>query len=192
MWPAMPPTIAPLMHPFASAAAGTNAMPRMTVAKISGFMGGSPKRTVAATIRWCGDWFPGDHRESAAARHRNPEQKCDEETRERCLPGDRTDDRKRSARLPRACDGCAQLLDGGSQARGDLGERTRHVGRGIDGAFRHTGLKRWFGCLEIHGFHASNLKRQHDGPPPLAICDRRRVGRRVATRPNNAASGILF
>src|ERR1700676_2704924 len=37
-WPATPPTMAPLMHPFASAAAGANAMPRTAVQRISGFM----------------------------------------------------------------------------------------------------------------------------------------------------------
>jgi hypothetical protein len=35
--------MAPLMHPFASAAAGANAMPRMTVPSNSGFMAGPPK-----------------------------------------------------------------------------------------------------------------------------------------------------
>ena len=32
----------------------------------------------------------------------------------------------------------------------DFRDRTRHIGGGIDGAFRHAGLKRWFGWIDVH------------------------------------------
>src|SRR4030088_3156267 len=49
IWPAMPPTIAPLMHPFASAA-GANAITRIAVQRISSFIA-VLRKTDAAPIR---------------------------------------------------------------------------------------------------------------------------------------------
>src|SRR4030088_3270211 len=86
-WPATPPTMAPLMHPFASAAAGANAMPRIAVQRINGFMLGL--------------------RKLATARHRYAEQERNKQTRERCFAGDGADGRERLTRLPRGRDGVA-------------------------------------------------------------------------------------
>src|SRR3981081_3338560 len=55
-WPATPPTIAPLIHPFASAAAGANARPRIAVQKISSFMAALRKKLRRNNVG-CGDWF---------------------------------------------------------------------------------------------------------------------------------------
>jgi hypothetical protein len=84
----------------------------------------------------------------AAARHRYAEQKCDKQARERSFAGNRADRSKRLSRLPGGCNGLAQPVDRGLKCGGDVGDGARNIGRGIDGAFRHAGLKCRLGCFD--------------------------------------------
>src|ERR1700676_382392 len=99
-WPATPPTMAPLMHPFASAAAGANAMPRMAVQRISGFMAVLRKNPVVATIRVA---MIGSGKKLrmklAPARHRHAQQERDKQACERRFPGNGADGRERLSGL---------------------------------------------------------------------------------------------
>src|SRR5882724_6301554 len=56
-WPATPPTMAPLMHPFASAAGQEKARPRIAVQTMSGFIGILHKEKSRCDNRDGGNWF---------------------------------------------------------------------------------------------------------------------------------------
>src|SRR6267378_5713501 len=112
-WPATPPTIAPLMQPFATALAGANAMPRMAVQRINGFTAVLRKNSRSNNPS-CRDRFgrsgtPLDKTAPRRCRRINlasagygyAEQECDEQAREWGFPGNGADGRERLAGLAR-------------------------------------------------------------------------------------------
>jgi hypothetical protein len=143
----------------------------------------------------------------APACYRDAKQERNKQAGERRFPGNGADGRERSSRLPRGSNGVAKSLNRGLKCCGDFGDRARHIGCGVDGAFGHTGLGHRLGRFDDHDRYFQSLDWSAMRPPPLAIRasarlqqrvlrplairDRRRVERAAASY-SNAGAGSLF